>query len=116
VEIAEFLRKLGGAIAAQRRALKLTQERLAERLGTSPEWISQVERGVGRPSVDMLLKLADALGVPVCALVETASGGPRAPGSDAVELITLIRRIDARGTRVLLDTARAIEREYGSRG
>lgn len=114
MDTSEFLRKLGGAIAAQRRVLKLTQEKLAERMGTSPEWISQVERGVGRPSVEMLLKLAQALETTPAALVETACSGSPTIGSEAVELVTLVRRLDVRATRVLLDVARAVEREYGA--
>ena len=48
----------------QRRAeLGLTQEQLAERMGTSHSAISRIESGQHRTSVATLQRLADALGV-----------------------------------------------------
>jgi len=61
-------RKLGRRIAALRKARKLTQERLAEALGCSVEFISLVERGVNAPSVAGLEKFARILKVEVRAL------------------------------------------------
>ena len=58
-------RKLGQRIAALRKARKLTQEQLAERLGCSVEFISLVERGVNAPSVAGLEKFAKILKVEV---------------------------------------------------
>jgi transcriptional regulator with XRE-family HTH domain len=58
-------RKLGRRIAALRKARKLTQEQLAERLGCSVEFISLVERGVNAPSVAGLEKFAKILKVEV---------------------------------------------------
>ena len=58
-------RKLGQRIASLRKAKKLTQERLAEALGYSVEFISLVERGVNAPSVAGLEKFAKILKVEV---------------------------------------------------
>ncbi|MFZ5479298.1 MAG: helix-turn-helix domain-containing protein [Myxococcota bacterium] len=116
METSDFLRSLGTAIASQRRTRKLTQEKLAEALCTSPEWISQVERGVGKPSVDMLLTVAQALEVSPAALVDAACAGEGPGVPEAAELLLLVRRLDARAARVLLDAARAVEREYGGSG
>jgi transcriptional regulator with XRE-family HTH domain len=58
-------RKLGQRIAELRRAKKLTQERLAEAVGCSVEFISLVERGVNAPSVAGLEKFAKGLNVEV---------------------------------------------------
>ena len=54
-------RKLGQRIASLRKARKLTQERLAEAVGCSVEFISLVERGVNAPSVAGLEKFAKIL-------------------------------------------------------
>jgi transcriptional regulator with XRE-family HTH domain len=54
-------RKLGQRIASLRKARKLTQERLAEAIGCSVEFISLVERGVNAPSVAGLEKFAKVL-------------------------------------------------------
>ena len=58
-------RKLGQRIAALRKVQKLTQERLAEAIGCSVEFISLVERGVNAPSVAGLEKFAKILKVEV---------------------------------------------------
>ena len=58
-------RKLGQRIADLRKARKLTQERMAEALGCSVEFISLVERGVNAPSVAGLEKFAKVLKVEV---------------------------------------------------
>jgi transcriptional regulator with XRE-family HTH domain len=58
-------RKLGRRIADLRRRKKLTQERLAEAVGCSVEFISLVERGVNAPSVAGLERFANVLKVDV---------------------------------------------------
>lgn len=58
-------RKLGQRIAGLRRTKKLTQERLAEAVGCSVEFISLVERGVNAPSVAKLERFAKVLNVEV---------------------------------------------------
>ena len=60
-----LLKKLGQRIAALRRSRKLTQERLAEAVGCSVEFISLVERGVNAPSVASLETFARILKVEV---------------------------------------------------
>jgi len=57
--------KLGRHIADLRRARKLTQAQLAERVCCSVKFISLVERGVNAPSVAGLEKFAKALEVEV---------------------------------------------------
>jgi transcriptional regulator with XRE-family HTH domain len=54
-------RKLGRRIGELRRSRKLTQEKLAEAVGCSVEFISLVERGVNAPSVAGLADFAKAL-------------------------------------------------------
>ncbi len=56
-----------------RKAKNLTQTDLAEKLFTSPQTISRWESGDGEPSLDLLISLADILGVSVNRLV---SGTP----------------------------------------
>ena len=62
-----------GALAAcikQRRAeLGLSQEALALDAGIDRTFVSQIERGVGNPSLRILCQLADRLGMPAWALI-----------------------------------------------
>lgn len=43
----------------------LTQQQLADAIGTTTQNISQYERGVRNPKIETLRKIADAFGVPV---------------------------------------------------
>ncbi len=58
-------RTLGDNVRALRSALNLSQEELAFRAGLDRTYISQIERGVGNPSVLVLIKISDTLGVEV---------------------------------------------------
>ena len=52
---------MGTNVKALRLALGLSQEELAFRAELDRTYISQIERGVGNPSVLVLLKVSDAL-------------------------------------------------------
>lgn len=56
-------RSLGDRLRARRNAVGLTQEKLAARCGVSRAAVAQWEAGVTRPSLDNLVKAADALSV-----------------------------------------------------
>lgn len=56
---------IGGNLKQLRYQYKLTQREVAEQIGTGTIYISQIESGHSRPSLDMLYKFADTFGVPV---------------------------------------------------
>lgn len=51
----------GKRLRALRRANDMTQENLAEKIGVSVEFISNVERGINAPSFETLEKIAIVL-------------------------------------------------------
>ncbi len=53
----------GKAVRTRRKALGLSQERLAERAGCDRQSINRVENAAYSPSLDRVFRLADALGV-----------------------------------------------------
>jgi transcriptional regulator with XRE-family HTH domain len=60
------LRKAFGArLRHIRRARDLSQERFAEVLGISVDFLSLIERGINSPSFDTLEQIAECLRVPV---------------------------------------------------
>jgi transcriptional regulator with XRE-family HTH domain len=61
---------LGNAIRLRRKAMELTQEKLAEKSDLSTVFISRVECGKESPTVDSLAKIARALRVHVRDLVQ----------------------------------------------
>lgn len=67
------LRTLGADLRALRKARGLTLSDLAQVLGRSVGWLSQVERDLSEPSISDLRQIAEALGVPMSLLFGHAS-------------------------------------------
>ena len=63
---------LGADLRALRRARGLTLQAMAEGLGRSVGWVSQVERDLSQPAIADLRAIADLLGVPLSLLFGTA--------------------------------------------
>lgn len=61
-------------IRKARLAAGLTQEELAERLDTSPVSIGRYETGERQITVEKLLAIADALGIPAAQLIRDGDG------------------------------------------
>lgn len=59
--MSEQLPELGHFIREQRRLAELSVRRLAELAGVSNPYLSQIERGLRRPSVEILQQIAKAL-------------------------------------------------------
>jgi transcriptional regulator with XRE-family HTH domain len=105
-----FLQAVGRSIASRRRTARLTQEQVAERIGSSSEWISQVERGIGQPSVAILVQIAEALGVTVADIFADVTG-PRTARPSVEDLTERVGRLSDAHIRVLVALADALERE-----
>ena len=71
-------REIGTRIRLARRDAGLTQEKLAEKIGVSTVFVSQLESGSRAPGLETLVKLSQTLHVSLDLLV---LGG--APGGDA---------------------------------
>ncbi len=74
-------KKMGGFIAARRRALGLTQNQLAAQLHVTDKAVSRWERGRGCPDIGLLQPLAGALGISLVELMqaERAASTPLTP-------------------------------------
>jgi len=64
-ELSSFLKTLGGRIRETRRDLCLTQKQLAERAKLDRTYIVAVERGRQNVTVGAVMRIAEALGVPI---------------------------------------------------
>jgi transcriptional regulator with XRE-family HTH domain len=62
-------RAIGDRIRAARIHTNLTQEKLAELAGMDRQSINRIEQGHQSPIVDNLIRIADAIGVPLSDLV-----------------------------------------------
>ncbi|MFT6533516.1 MAG: transcriptional regulator with XRE-family HTH domain [Limimaricola cinnabarinus] len=79
---------LGHDIRALRGARGMTLAGLAERLGRSVGWLSQVERGLSTPTVEDLHAMGEILGAPVSMFF----GSPRGPAEERGLLVRAAHR------------------------
>jgi transcriptional regulator with XRE-family HTH domain len=63
--VSDPLADLGGFIRAQRELAQMSVRRLADLAGVSNPYLSQIERGLRRPSAEILQQLARALKISV---------------------------------------------------
>ena len=98
VELGEFIR-------SRRRSLHLSLRRLSQVSGVSNPYLSQIERGLRKPSAEVLQQIATALVVPAEQLYIRA--GILEPGADG-DLIGHIRRDPA----LTVEQKDALERLY----
>jgi transcriptional regulator with XRE-family HTH domain len=68
---------LGETIRRHRVVHRLSQEQLAERAGLHRTHISYIERGLRSPTVTVLTRIAEALGVPTWQLLREAESDGR---------------------------------------
>ncbi len=61
METAALAKSIGNAAREARKALSLTQEDIAERIGVSIEFYARIERGGTMPSVPTLARMIEAL-------------------------------------------------------
>ena len=114
---------VGTRIRLRRRTLKVSQEKLAERLGLTFQQIQKYERGANRVSASKLQEIACALETPVSYFFE----GLPSPGVDQpeqqgetetltrflasaenLELVALLSKLRPRVLRHVLGIARAL--------
>lgn len=100
---------VGEFIRSQREKADLSLRRLAERAGVSNPYLSQIERGVRRPSAEILKRVSKALEISAetlysrAGLIEASGEAPT-----VVEAIDSDRRLSPRQKRVLIDLYRAL--------
>jgi len=75
------VRNLGAFIREQRMSAQLSLRTLASRAGISNPYLSQIERGLRRPSADILQRVADALRISAESLYVQAGMLEERPGS-----------------------------------
>lgn len=97
--------KLGRNLAGFRKALSLTQEQLALRLGVEPETISRFERGATLPSLVTLEKIAVLLHVRVADLLDEA---PPTPGDAAMIIHAWIMRLNEHDQEFVLESMKKL--------
>jgi transcriptional regulator with XRE-family HTH domain len=96
---------LGNRISEYRRAQGFTQERLAEKMGVTPQAVSKWENDISCPDISMLPQLAELFGVSLDQLIKgeetrTARIAPEGTRKEFNKLIMHLRVRSADGDKV----------------
>lgn len=106
--IMEAKKLIGVRIKSLRLAEGLSQEVLAERMGISSKYLSSIERGKENPTLDTLIKLANALKIELSEIFNFAH-----EGKSKKDLITFITTLlKTRDEEKLKLAARLIKAVY----
>jgi transcriptional regulator with XRE-family HTH domain len=116
----ELAQRLGMAAREARKGLRLTQEKMAERLGVSVEFYGRIERGMAGPSTPVFARIVSVLGVSADALLglDVQEAEPAAltlPGDppELLELVPLLCQAHPGVLRVVSALLREIDRMHG---
>lgn len=107
---------LGGYIRAQRAAAQISLRQLAKRAGVSNPYLSQVERGLRKPSAEILQQIAHALRISAEALYVRAGILESRPGGPVVDAILADTELNDRQKQVLLDVYTSFRGENAASG
>ncbi|MFT3661038.1 MAG: helix-turn-helix domain-containing protein [Gordonia sp. (in: high G+C Gram-positive bacteria)] len=94
---------MGGFIRTQRMAAKVSLRQLAERAGVSNPYLSQIERGLRKPSADVLAQIAKGLRVSAEVLYVRAGILEERPASPVRDALLVDTFINERQKQMLLE-------------
>src|SRR5215813_6633653 len=103
---------IGAYIREQREQAKISLRQLAQSAGISNPYLSQIERGLRRPSADILQQLAKGLRVSAEALyVQAGFLEDRAPGSVVREAVLTDSELTQRQKQMLIEIYESFRKE-----
>lgn len=112
-----FCIELGRRISALRRKAGRTQAQLAEDVGAATSSLARIEIGQRQPSLELLGKIADSLGLPLGQLFSgwsteiTLPDGERAWQEQMEKLVNLIKKLAASDLELLVKFAERLTKE-----
>jgi transcriptional regulator with XRE-family HTH domain len=103
---------IGAYIREQREQAKISLRQLAQSAGISNPYLSQIERGLRRPSADILQQIAKGLRISAEALyVQAGFLEDRAPGSVVREAVTTDPELTERQKQMLIEIYESFRKE-----
>jgi transcriptional regulator with XRE-family HTH domain len=108
----EHVRDLGLFIREQRRTAEVSLRQLAKQAGVSNPYLSQIERGLRKPSAEILQQIARGLRISAEALyVQAGILDERVGGIEVSEAVMADPHLHERQKQVLLDIYDSFRRE-----
>jgi len=103
---------IGAYIREQREQAKISLRQLAQSAGISNPYLSQIERGLRRPSADILQQIAKGLRISAEALyVQAGFLEDRAPGSVVREAVLTDAELSERQKQMLIEIYESFRKE-----
>ena len=99
---------LGKRIREIRKTRGLSQEKLAERAGISAQYVRNIERGVENPTLDLLLRLAEALKVSLGEMCEFESVEEMDQRKVQSAVSEMVRKMDPERLRLALKVLKSL--------
>lgn len=97
---------IGARIKYERNKAGLTQEQLAEKLDVTIGYVSQVERGITKISLDLLARISTILDCDVASLITRSA--VNTDGYIVDEILNGIRRLSGRDRRIVLSVIKSM--------
>ena len=110
-----FGRDIGDYIRIQRTKAEISLRELAKLAGVSNPYLSQIERGLRRPSAEILQQIAKGLRISAEALYVQAGILEQRQGGAVVDAVLADPELSERQKQVLLDIYESFRRENDAR-
>ena len=108
-------RDIGGYIRTQRTKAQISLRELAKLAGVSNPYLSQIERGLRKPSAEILQQIAKGLRISAEALYVRAGILEQRQGGAVVDAVLADTELSERQKQVLLDVYESFRRENETR-
>ncbi|MEU6641196.1 helix-turn-helix transcriptional regulator [Saccharomonospora sp. NPDC046836] len=115
-KVADLGRDIGAYIRQQRSNARISLRQLSKLAGVSNPYLSQIERGVRKPSAEILQQIAKGLRISAEALYVQAGILDLPMGGPVPEAIRADAELSERQKQVLLDVYESFRRQNGAAG
>jgi transcriptional regulator with XRE-family HTH domain len=112
--VGQVVGDIGSYIRAQREGAQVSLRELARTAGVSNPYLSQIERGLRKPSAEILQQIAKGLRISAEALYVQAGILEEKPASAVTDAVRADPTLTERQKQVLLDVYQSFRRENGS--
>lgn len=110
-KVADLGRDIGEYIRQQRSSAKISLRQLSKLAGVSNPYLSQIERGLRRPSAEILQQIAKGLRISAEALYVQAGILDAVQGGAVVDAVRADDSLTERQKQILLDVYESFRRE-----
>ena len=113
--VADIGRNIGDFIREQRNTAKISLRELAKQAGVSNPYLSQIERGLRKPSAEILQQIAKGLRISAEVLYVEAGILQQREGGALADAIVAATDLTERQKQVLLDVYESFRRENSAK-